>query len=178
MFRMMIALAATTAALVGASPSVAAETMRLASGHCPPSDRPACPPAPLDHPPNAKPGQCFAKVRTPPRLETYVEQAVVSPARRDTRVIPATYEFFDHQVLVYPERVDRQTIPATYRMVSETVVVRPAGVHVEQTPPVFDTVVETVLVRQAYTEWRRSYVGPGGLIPVGSRVEPTVRSCA
>jgi hypothetical protein len=38
---------------------------------------------------------------------------------------------------------------------------------------VWDTVVDNLMVSPARSEWRRSYVGPGGFIPPGARMEPT-----
>lgn len=173
MYRFVLGAGAAAALTLGASPGMAGDRVPLAGAPCGAPGRMACAPAPDDRPVGAKPGQCFAKVRTPPRLETFVEQVVVTPARREPRTIPAEYEYFQQQVMVSPERMERIDVPATYRTVHETVVVRPAGVRLERTPPVWDTIVETVLVRPAYTEWRRSYVRPNGYLPVGYRQTAT-----
>jgi len=169
----MTSAAAAAAMLLVAPACKAGEKIQLAGGRCPPDQTGGCPQSAPDYPAGAKPGQCFAKVRTTPTYRTVTEQVVVSPARRETRTIPAVFETVDQRVLVSPERTERVTVPATYRTLREEVVVRSGGVRVEHVAPLFDTVVETVLVRPAHSEWRRSYVGPGGLIPVGARVQPT-----
>jgi len=52
-------------------------------------------------------------------------------------------------------------------------VVQPAGVRERVIAPVYETVTEQVIVHPARTEWRRTFVGPDGVIPPGARVEPT-----
>lgn len=170
MIKSVVGLAAAGVMLMGPGAGQAQEKVRVAIGACPVQ----CPQAPpSDYPPDAKPGQCFAKVRTPPVRESYAETVVVTPARKETRTVPAVYDTVDRRVLVKPERVERTTVPATYRTVYETVIVRPGSVRYKDIAPVYRTSYETVLVREARTEWRRSYIGPGGFIPSGSRVEPT-----
>jgi hypothetical protein len=163
--------------MLGLAPAAhASDKVRLVGG-CPAiAERPDCPGLPAqapDYPPNARPGQCFAKVRTPPVFETYQEQIVVSPDRVETHHIPAQYEWGERRVLVSPGRERRRVVPATYRSVTETVVVSPATTRVERIAPVFDTVTEQQMVRPAHTEWRRTYVGPDGVLPPGAQVEPT-----
>ncbi len=163
--------------VLGLAPAAHASDKVHLVGGCPAiAERPDCPgvPAPApDYPPNAQPGQCFARVRTPPVFETYQEQIVVSPGRVETRHAPAQYEWGERRVLVSPGREVRRTVPATYRSVTETVVISPATTRVERIEPVFDTVTEQQLVRPAHTEWRRTYVGPDGVLPPGAQVQPT-----
>ena len=152
--------------LVGGCPTIAS------GGGCPAAPQ-GPPPPPGGYPLGAQPGQCFAQVRTPPVYDTYSEQVVVSPGHPDRRFVPAQYDWSEHQILVVPAREERRVIPATYRTLTETIVVQAATVHVEQIPPVYDTVTERVMVRQAHSEWRRTYVGPNGVLPPGARVEAT-----
>jgi hypothetical protein len=147
-------------------------------GGCPAiADRPDCPgappPPPGGYPPAAQPGQCYAQVRTPPVFQSYSQQVMTAPGHREVRYAPAQYEWRERQVLIAPARTVRHVIPATWRQVTETVVVQPASVHVEQIPPVYETVTEQVVVRAAHTEWRRTFVGPGGVIPPGAELQPT-----
>ncbi len=128
---------------------------------------------PFQAPPDAHPGQCYGKVISPPQYETYTDRVLVAEARRERRVIPAVYEWDERQVLVEPERIERHVIPATYRTVTETVVVHEATTRVEQVEPIYETVTEQVISRPARQEWRRTYVGPDGVLPMGAHVEPT-----
>ncbi len=180
MTKLMIFAAASLLAL-GAAPASRAEEKLTLLGGCPDVlQKPDCPAAhregssiPSDFPPDAHPGQCFAQVRTRPTYETYSERYEVSPGRRERRVIPAVYEWSERQVLVEPARTERRVIPATFRAVTETVVVSPATVRTERSEPVFETVTERVIARPAHAEWRRTFVGPGGFLPEGARVQPT-----
>ena len=107
-----------------------------------------------DYPPNAQPGQCFAKVLVPEMTQPFTEQVLVSPEKTITRVIPGTCGYEDKTVVVREPSSEFITIPATFRTVSETVVVKAGGVHTETAPPVYNTVTEQVLVREGYTVWR------------------------
>jgi hypothetical protein len=112
--------------------------------------------APEDYPPNALPGQCFAKVIVPEVTESYSEQVLVAPEHTITQVIPGPCGFQDKTIVVRAPSTEVITIPATYRTITETVVVRPGGVRTEVIPPVYDMVTEQVMVRPGYTEWRQS----------------------
>jgi hypothetical protein len=111
---------------------------------------------PEDYPPNALPGQCFAKVIVPEVTQSYSEQVLVAPEHTVTQVIPGACGSQDKTIVVRAPSTELITIPATYRTITETVVVRPGGVRTEVIPPVYDTVSEQVMVRQGYTEWRPS----------------------
>ncbi len=107
-------------------------------------------------PPQAAPGQCFAKVIVPETLQTYTEQVEVAPSRTVTRIRPGPCGLEDRMVVTRPASVEEINVPATYRTVTETVVVKPAGVRTETYPAVYDTVTEQVMVRPGYTTWRAS----------------------
>ena len=115
---------------------------------------PVVPGRPADLPPDARAGQCFARVAAPRATETYQAQVLVSPGRTETRTIPAVYEDAEVEVLVTPERVETVRIPTTWRTVVETVVVRPERVRVERVPAEYRTVTEQVVVRPGGLEWR------------------------
>jgi hypothetical protein len=144
------------------------DTLPPGSLHCPvPQD------ITVDTPPAAHPGQCFARVRVAATYETYSERVLVTAARREQRTIPAVYDWAERRVLVEPARVEHRVIPATYRTVTETETVSRATTRIEHTEAVYETVTEQVISRQAHSEWRRTFVGPGGVIPEGAQVEPT-----
>jgi hypothetical protein len=107
-----------------------------------------------DYPPNAQPGQCFAKVLVPEVTETFTEQLLVSPEKVITHVIPGDCGFEDKTVVVREPSSEFITVPATYRTVTDTVVVKQGGSHTETIPPVYETVTEQVMVREGYTVWR------------------------
>lgn len=124
-------LMAATAGVAAAHPPHGAHEARRGTHHASPpvplgpSAQPAPPleVAPSDAPPRARPGECYARLRIPPRTEIYQEQ-----------------------VLVEPERVERRHIPPRFRPTPRDLVVREGSSHVEVIEPVYETVPETVLV--------------------------------
>ena len=77
-------------------------------------------------PPEAKPGECYAKVMTPAQFETVEEKVMVKEATEEITVVPAKYETVDQEIEVIPESKKLIPVPATYKEVIETVEVAPA----------------------------------------------------
>jgi hypothetical protein len=113
------------------------------------------------YPPNALPGQCFARVLIPAKVEHYTEQALDMVAQRRTIVIPATYGTETKQVLVKEASTEFVVIPATYKTVTETITVKPATSRLVITPAEYETVTEQVMVRDSYTTWKVGRGLPG-----------------
>jgi hypothetical protein len=86
-------------------------------------------------PPNARAGECYAKVMVPAVYKTIEEQVVVADASEKIEVIPAKYEWTEVRVPVEQESEKLVAIPAK-----------------------FETVKEKVEIEAAHTEWR---MGPG-----------------
>lgn len=80
--------------------------------------------------PDAKPGECYAKVITPAKFATRSEEVVVQEAS---------------------ERID--TIPAKFELAEQTVVVKEASRRISVTPAVYGEEFEKVEVRPAETSW-------------------------
>ena len=134
-------------------------------------------------PPNAKPGECYARVEIPGKVSTRTRQVLVSPATTKTETIPATYKTVTTQELVTPATTKTERIPATYKSVTrqvpaddpapartettpaeyetvtEQVLVKPGETKTVTIPAVYETVTERVKVRDSYTEWK-----PGGKV--------------
>ena len=89
-----------------------------------------------DLPPNAKPGECYARVMIPEQYRTTSERVMVSEAS---------------------ERIE--TVPAVYRTVTERVMVKEASERIETIPATYETVTERVMVKPAYTTWKKG-TGP------------------
>jgi hypothetical protein len=81
-------------------------------------------------PPNAKPGECYAKVYIPAKYETYTERVCVREASERLEVVPAKYEW-----------------------VEERICVKDACEQLEVTAPQFACQQEKMMVQPAYTEW-------------------------
>jgi len=83
-------------------------------------------------PPDAMPGQCFARVFVPPKYQTVSEQVLREGASERIEIVPAKYE-----------------------MVEEKVMVREASNRMETVPAKYDWVEEEVLVKAAHTTWKK-----------------------
>jgi hypothetical protein len=77
-------------------------------------------------PPNAKAGECYAKVVLPAKYETVEEKVLVKEASEKITIIPAKYEWKTEKVEVTPASKKIIPIPAKYKKVVESVEVKPA----------------------------------------------------
>lgn len=87
--------------------------------------------------PNAKPGECYAKVIIPAKYETRTEEVVVSEASEKVEVFPAKYNWIEEKMLV--EEASFKLVP---------------------TPPVYETVNDRIEIKSASTNW--ILTTPGG----------------
>lgn len=168
--------AAVSVAALGWAAQGCAQTSDLSGGPDQVSAAPYCLPSSdqaVGYPRNAHPGQCFVRVHRPPVYQNFTEQVEIAPARREARITPAVYAWAERQEIVEPERIERHVTPPTYRSMTETVVVRPASVREDYIPPTYDTVMDQVVVSPPHTEWRRSLIGPDGVLPPEARIEAT-----
>ena len=106
-------------------------------------------------PPNAKPGECYARVLVPEKYQLQKEKVLVKEAGEKLVVVPAKYRWVEKKILVKEPSEKIITVPATYKTVTEKVLVSEPGEKVVTVPPVYKTVTEKILVRPAHTEWRR-----------------------
>jgi hypothetical protein len=83
-------------------------------------------------PPNAKPGECYARVLVPPRYKTETVRVLTREAS---------------------ERVE--TIPARYEEVEERVLIREASKRFEEVPAEYGWAEEKVVVEEAHTVWQK-----------------------
>ena len=77
--------------------------------------------------PPAKPGQCFAKVKTPAKYITKTKRVLIQKASSKRVLVRAPqYVWVNKKVLVRKAGYRTRTIPAQYRTVSKRVMVKPA----------------------------------------------------
>ncbi len=77
-------------------------------------------------PPNAKAGECYAKVVIPAKYKTVEEKVLVQEASEKIEIIPAKYEWIDEKVEVAPKTKKLIAVPATYKKVTENIEIKPA----------------------------------------------------
>ncbi len=88
-------------------------------------------------PPNARPGECYARVWIPPKFRTVTEKVLAKAEGEKLEIIPAKYEWTTEKVLV-----------------SEP------GERMVTTPPKYKTITEKIKVRDGETFWTFSTKGP------------------
>jgi hypothetical protein len=110
-------------------------------------------------PPNAKPGECYARVFVPPAYKTETAQVITREASERVEIIPARYEKVTEQVLVREASKKVEVVPETYEWVEEKIMVKPASERIFEVPAVYETVKETIVDRPAHTVWKKG-TGP------------------
>ncbi len=77
-------------------------------------------------PPNAKAGECYAKVVLPAKYESVEEKVLVKEASEKITIVPAKYEWTVEKIEMSPASKKIIPIPAKYKKIVETVEVKPA----------------------------------------------------
>ncbi len=115
-------------------------------------------PASLDSellPPNAKSGECYARVLIAPVFETTSERMLVKEASSTISIIPAKYEWIEEQIIVKAASEKLIVIPATYKTVEEKMLVKEASSRMVEVPAVYGTESEEILVTPAREYWKK-----------------------
>lgn len=106
------------------------------------------------HPPEARPGECYAKVIVPPEYREAQETIVKREASETITVIPATFEWVEERVLVKEAGETLSVVPETYRWIEEKILVEPAGYRLEPVAAEFDIITEQVLDKPEQITWK------------------------
>lgn len=139
----------------------------------------ATPPAPAgssDIPPNAKPGECYAKVLIPAVTQTKTDRVLIAEEQKVlNRIIPAKYRVETERVLVKEARQywkagqgpitkkDEVTgeimclveEPAQYKTVEKRILVEEEKPEYKMIPAQYETVSKTETIQPERWEWRR-----------------------
>lgn len=116
-------------------------------------------------PPNAKPGECFARVQVPPVFSASTETVQRADGYNKLKVIPAVYGTEKKTVLV-KEAVDViSVIPAVYGWSSEKVLISPPITEIQRVPAAYGTESTKVLIKPAHSIWKK---GTGPITKVDS----------
>lgn len=107
------------------------------------------------YPPNAKPGECYARVLTPAVYDQITKQVLVKGAAERIEVIPAEYSMVEQTILVKEASEILKTIPAEYKWVEEEYMVEPEKTELVTVPATYKNMSEQVLVKPAYTTWKK-----------------------
>jgi len=107
------------------------------------------------YPPDAKPGECYAKVLVPAKYDLITEKVIKREASDRITVIPAKYDWVEERILTKEESERLEVVPAVYRWVEERVMVEPASTRLVPVPAEYETVSERVLDRPEQTIWKK-----------------------
>lgn len=107
------------------------------------------------YPPDAQPGECYAKVLVPAKYDTISEKVIKREASESVTVIPARFEWVEERVLTKEASETLTVVPAVYRWVEERIMVEPASTRLVSVPAEFETVTERVLDRPEQTVWKK-----------------------
>jgi len=107
------------------------------------------------YPPDAQPGECYAKVLLPAKFDTISEKVLKREASERVTIVPAKFEWVEERVLTKEAVETLEVVPAVYRWVEEKVMVEPASTRLVPVPAEFETVSERVLDTPEQTVWKK-----------------------
>jgi len=106
-------------------------------------------------PPNAKAGECYAKVLIPAEYETKTEKKLLTAKVEKLSVVKPTYKNVDYKILDKAESFKYVLKPATYKCVQNRVMVEPEKVTYKIIPATFKEVEETIMISPARQVWKK-----------------------
>ena len=106
-------------------------------------------------PPNAKPGECYARVFIPPKFKAETQRVLKREATSRIETSAPKFAWGEERVLVKEASSRLEVLPATYAWVEERVLVTPASTRLSTVPAVYDTVTEKILDKPAHTVWKK-----------------------
>lgn len=106
-------------------------------------------------PTSARPGECYALVRTPEQYRSLQRDYVARPGYDGVQVTPARYQSALQDYITQEGYERLEVIPATFKTVTERVEVSPPTVRYLASEPSYETVTEKVLEKPAQQTWKR-----------------------
>ncbi len=106
-------------------------------------------------PPNAKAGECYARVFVPNTYKKVTETVLKHAASERIETSPPKYQTVEETKLAKEASERLEVVPATYGWVTEEVMVTPASYNLIEVPATYETVTEKILVREAHLEWKK-----------------------
>jgi hypothetical protein len=110
-------------------------------------------------PPDARPGECYARIFVPHKMQTVTEQVLVKEASEKIEIIPAKYETVTERVILEETSQRLETVPAEYSMVEVKIMVEPVKTEIIDVPAVYEAYTEKILVKPAHIAWKKG-TGP------------------
>jgi hypothetical protein len=77
-------------------------------------------------PPNAEPGECYAKTIVPADYRTVSERHLTQEASTRLEVVPATFKWVEERIMTKEASTQLEAVPAEYKWQESTIQVKPA----------------------------------------------------
>ncbi len=106
-------------------------------------------------PPNAKAGECYARVLSAAQYQTEDVTMLKKEASQRVEIIPAVYETVSETLTVKEPTSRLEVVPATYETVEERLMVEPEKIELIEVPAEYGWEEERVLVKPAHTVWKK-----------------------
>lgn len=109
---------------------------------------------PFEAPPDARPGECFARVKVPAQYRSVTERVVVDEGGSRVHVTPAQFASRTQQYMTREAGVRYEVRQPVYKTVSEQVMVRPGYKQLQVVPAEYRNVSQTVQVSAPHLAWK------------------------
>ncbi|MEM7254738.1 MAG: peptidoglycan-binding domain-containing protein [Pseudomonadota bacterium] len=106
-------------------------------------------------PPNAKAGECYARVFVPATYEKRTEQVLVDPATEKVDFSKPKYDWVTERVVVQEAYEVLKVVPAEFKWVEERVLVKEASEELRHIPAEYDVQEERILLQPSYVTWKK-----------------------
>ncbi len=122
---------------------------------------------PLQGLPNARPGECFARMKTPAQYDQVPRPVETASAYKRAKVQQAVFQSDQQQVMVRDAHTKYVVTPPRFETRQEQLTVKPGYDRLEVVSARFDYVAETIKVSEPRLVWKRG-TGLSGI----SRIDP------
>ncbi len=106
-------------------------------------------------PPNAKAGECYARVIMPATYRTETKKILKKESSYRVETGKPVYETMIDHILIKEQTEVSELIPAVYDWKTESVLVKEAYTGYKTIPAIYESSHERVLVKSAYTTWKK-----------------------
>ncbi len=106
-------------------------------------------------PPNAKAGECYAKVLIPAEYETKTQEKLLKDSVEKLKVTAPTYKNVDYRILDKAESFKYVLTPATYKCTQNRVMVAPEKTTYKVIPATYKETQDKLLVSSAHKMWKK-----------------------
>ena len=90
-------------------------------------------------PPDAKPGECYLRVRMPAKFESTEERLLVKPEAIRYEIVAAEFKEVEKEIVIKPEALTYEIVPAQYETKEVEMVIAPEFTKINATEPQFQS---------------------------------------